>query len=195
MKATRRNIKKGKDSDLLQAYLQTNDLAFLAELYNRYIHLVYGVCLKYFRDRQKSQDAVSEIFESLIIKVTQSQIENFKSWLYVVTKNHCLMEIRKFKSEKNQIKAFYADQFMESTEILHPIDEERDTELERKLQTCIEKLKHEQKQCIDLFYFKKLCYREIAKKLDLKEKKIKSYIQNGKRNLKLCLEQNQQNYE
>lgn len=177
------------DQELLQAYLQSGDLEYLATLYNRYVHLVYGVCLKYFRQREESQDAVTEIFESLIEKVSQQPIDNFKSWLYVVTKNHCLMALRKAKTVQKQQADFFAEEFMESTSILHPIDEAPNEPLEATLRECIEKLKNEQQQCIELFYFKKQCYREIAEKLTIEEKKVKSYIQNGKRNLKLCLEQ------
>ncbi|WP_462282149.1 RNA polymerase sigma factor [Salinivirga cyanobacteriivorans] len=177
------------DQELLQAYLQNGDLEYLADLYNRYVHLVYGVCLKYFRQREESQDAVTEIFESLIEKVRQQTIVNFKSWLYVVTKNHCLMAMRKAKTKQKQQADFFAEEFMESTSISHPIDEAHGEQVETKLRECIEKLKNEQQLCIELFYFRKQCYREIAEKLTIEEKKVKSYIQNGKRNLKLCLEQ------
>ena len=78
--------------------------------------------------------------------------------------------------------------FMENEPELHPIDEELNESLKNALAHCIEKLKAEQKSCIQLFYFENKCYREIAERLYMEEKKVKSYIQNGKRNLKICIE-------
>jgi RNA polymerase sigma-70 factor (ECF subfamily) len=190
-----KQIKSSDDNVLLYEYIETQNLDVLGELYNRYIHLVYGVCLKYFKDREKSQDAVSAIFEKLITDIGNTKIENFKSWLYVVTKNFCLMELRKDQSQRKRHEQFSADSFMESTQTLHPIDEERNEDVETQLKKCIEKLKSEQKSCIELFYYQDKCYKEIATELKIEEKKVKSFIQNGKRNLKICLESNSENNE
>jgi RNA polymerase sigma-70 factor (ECF subfamily) len=180
------------DSDLLLQYKKTGNLEILGELYSKYIHLVYGVCLKYLNDREESKDAVNKIFEKLIVEIPKFEIQNFKSWLYVLTKNHCLMEIRRLKTEKKRFENFSNDHFMESTDISHPIDEDPNDNIEDQLKKCIEKLKEEQKQCIELFYYNSKCYKEISEKLEIEENKVKSYIQNGKRNLKICLEQHMQ---
>ena len=195
MKPLWKNHKPQDDSELLKKYLSTGDLELLGTLYNRYIHLVYGVCLKYFKDREKSKDAVNEIFEKLIKEVSRFEIQNFRSWLYVLVKNHCLMEIRRARNEQKRFDQFSHDRFMESVDIRHPIDEERDDALEERLIQCMEKLKQEQYSCIRLFYYENCCYKEIAGKLGIEEKKVKSYIQNGKRNLKICLEQNRKQDE
>lgn len=177
------------DSELLRLYKSSGNLETLGELYTNYIHLVYGVCLKYLNDREESKDAVNKIFEKLIVEIPKFEIQNFKSWLYVLTKNHCLMEIRRLKTEKKRFENFSNDHFMESTDISHPIDEDSNDNIEDQLKKCIEKLKEEQKQCIELFYYNSECYKEISEKLEIEENKVKSYIQNGKRNLKICLEQ------
>jgi RNA polymerase sigma-70 factor (ECF subfamily) len=181
------------DSDLLKQYKSSGNLEILGELYTKSIHLVYGVCLKYLNDRDESKDAVNKIFEKLIVEIPKFEIQNFKSWLYVLTKNHCLMEIRRLKTEKKHFENFSNDYFMESTDISHPIDEDSDESIEDQLKKCIEKLKEEQKQCIEMFYYNSKCYKEISIKLEIEENKVKSYIQNGKRNLKICLEQHMQN--
>lgn len=176
------------DEELLGLFQKSGNLEVLGDLYSRYMHLVYGVSLKYFADREDAQDAVMHIFEKLIIELPRHKILKFKSWLYVLTKNHCLMEIRARKSADSRLEGLEIEQeFMESGVELHPIDKE-DSTIEDVLKTCIENLKAEQKQCIDLFYYQKLCYQEIAEKLQMEEKKVKSYLQNGKRNLKICLE-------
>lgn len=180
------------DSELLRLYKSSGNLETLGELYTNYIHLVYGVCLKYLNDREESKDAVNKIFEKLIVEIPKFEIQNFKSWLYVLTKNHCLMEIRRLKTEKKRFENFSNDHFMESTDISHPIDEDSNDNIEDQLKKCIEKLKEEQKQCIELFYYNSECYKEISEKLEIEENKVKSYIQNGKRNLKICLEQHMQ---
>ena len=185
-----KNIKAKTDEELLSAFLNSGDMEMLGELYSRYMNLVYGVCLKYFKEREKSQDAVIQLFEKIAIEIERHEIRNFKSWLFVVTKNHCLMELRKNKpgktmlvSEENEL-----DVFMENIPELHPIDREPEEINEQALNDCIERLKEEQKQCIRLFYFEGKSYREICVVLKLNEKKVKSFIQNGKRNLKICLE-------
>jgi len=182
------NIPLDSDESMLKIYLKTRNMEVLGQLYSRYIHLVYGVCLKYFSDSDKSQDAVIDIFEKVLKEVERFEIANFKSWLYVITKNHCLMALRKEKTDRARTNEFLATEFMESTTQLHPIDEVETVHSDKQLQDCIEKLKIEQRKCIELFYFENKCYKEIAASLDTSELKVKSGIQNGKRNLKICLE-------
>lgn len=176
------------DEELLGQFRESGNLDTLGDLYSRYMHLVYGVSLKYLGDREDARDAVMQIFEKLIVELPKHDVLNFKSWLYVMTRNHCFMEIRSRKSAENRLEGFKTEQeFMESEEELHPIDRE-DPSVEDALKECMEKLKDEQKACIDLFYYQKLCYKEIGEQLNLDEKKVKSFLQNGKRNLKICLE-------
>ena len=176
------------DEELLQLFDRNGSLDTLGVLYSRYMHLVYGVSLKYLGNREDAKDVVMQIFEKLIIDLPGQEVRNFKSWLYVLTKNHCLMQIRSNKSAGGKMEGYKIEQeFMESEQEMHPIDKE-DHSVEEALKQCIEQLKIEQKQCIELFYYQKLCYQEIAEKLKMSEKKVKSYLQNGKRNLKICLE-------
>lgn len=174
-------------------YLDTGDTELLGELYGRYLHLVYGICLKYFGDRQKAKDGVMDVFEKLAEELPRHKIRNFKSWLYVLSKNHCLMELRKAPTGKTVYLAADAEleRFMENGHGLHPIDNDDQDKLMLALQECIKKLKIEQQDCIHLFYYKNKCYKEIAVILKIEEKKVKSHIQNGKRNLKICLENSQ----
>ena len=187
------NIKLLSDKQLLDRYILSGDLDILGTLYTQYIHLIYGVCLKYLKNRETAKDAVSKIFELLITEIPKFEIQNFRTWLYVVAKNYCLMQIRKEKTEKKNYEKYSSNVFMESTHISHPIDEASDILLEKHLKKCIEELKKEQQECIVLFYFDKKCYKEISDDLNIEQKKVKSYIQNGKRNLKICIEQNQKN--
>lgn len=189
MRMAVKNTEKTKDHDLLLHYRETGKLEILGELYNRYIHLVYGVCLKYLENREESKDGVNRIFEILITEIPKFDIKNFRGWLFVVAKNYCLMEIRKRKAEKRRIEKYSEHYLMESTDLLHPIDNAPGIEIENGLKECIEQLKQEQQQCIRMFYYEELCYREIADTLEIAQNKVKSYIQNGKRNLKICMEQ------
>ncbi len=183
------NSSEHKNDRLLDKYMETHDLNYLGELYKTYMHLVYGVCLKYFKNREEAQDGVMQIFEKLIIEVHKQEIRNFKNWLYVLTKNYCLMHLRSSRTKTEKEKKFLLDQeiFMESEPEMHPIDEEN-SEMNNALKECIDKLKREQRQCIELFYYQDKSYQEISDILKMEEKKVKSYLQNGKRNLKICLE-------
>jgi len=176
------------DEELLRQFNRNGSLETLGALYSRYMHLVYGVSLKYLESREDARDAVMQIFEKLILDLPGQEIRNFKSWLYVLTKNFCLMQIRSRKSTDGRLEGYkFEQEFMESESEMHPMDRE-DHSAEEDLQRCMEKLKREQKQCIELFYYQNLCYQEIAEQLGINEKKVKSFLQNGKRNLKICLE-------
>jgi RNA polymerase sigma-70 factor, ECF subfamily len=181
---------KRSEEELLKEFRKGNDPAVLGELYSEYMHLVYGVCLKYLKDREESKDAVMQIFEKLLAEIPKHKIENFRSWLHVVTKNHCLMLLRSKKSNDEKMNEWAADNisFMENEDDLHPIDGDT-SEIDEALGDCIEQLREEQKSCIVQFYYENRCYSEIAVNLGLDEKKVKSHLQNGKRNLKICLEE------
>jgi RNA polymerase sigma-70 factor (ECF subfamily) len=184
------------DEELLREFTLSGDLEVLGELYSRYIHLVYGVCLKYLKNREESKDAAMQIFEKLVVEIPKQRIEIFRNWLHVVTKNYCLMQLRSQKTHSERLNEWMSDPivFMENNYGLHPIDEdEPDSGL--ALTNCIEKLKGEQKECIRLFYYENKCYAEIAQNLHLDEKKVKSNLQNAKRNLKLCLEEKHVKHE
>ncbi|MDH5599353.1 MAG: sigma-70 family RNA polymerase sigma factor [Cyclobacteriaceae bacterium] len=183
---------KNTDEWLVHQYKESESLEILGTLFNRYIHLVYGVCLKYLKNREDSQDEVMQIFEKLATQLKEHDVGNFKGWLYVLTKNHCLMLLRKRKSQGVNEVEFIPEYNMESGESMHLFDEESDEHLKDRLQKCIEKLKDEQKACVTMFYIEEKCYQEIGEIKGYDIKKVKSYIQNGKRNLKLCIENSEQ---
>jgi RNA polymerase sigma-70 factor (ECF subfamily) len=178
-----------KDEELLKRFREDGDIEILGRLYERYMHLVYGVCLKYLEDRDTAKDEVMNIFEKLVTAVPEQEIVSFKTWLYVVAKNHCLMLLRSRKSEAAHRELMLDDPtfFMENFSEMHPMENDEGMDMKR-LEECIGKLKDEQRQCIQLFYYEGFGYKEICQRLDFEEGKVKSYIQNGKRNLKICLE-------
>lgn len=176
------------DADLIREYKSTGRLELLAALYQRYMNLVYGVCLRYF-DEAASKDAVMQIFEELISKLQQHEVQNFKSWLHVLTRNHCLMKLRAMKPREGRVVSIEDRPLMESEELLH---HENGFSLEGRLQAmeqCLETLPAEQQKSVQLFYLQEKSYREVAEMTGYDMKKVKSYIQNGKRNLKICMEQ------
>lgn len=174
---------------LIINYKRDGLIDHISQLYAPYMPMVYGVCLKYLANREDAQDAVMNIFEKLLIELKKQEVPNeFKVWLYVVCKNFCLMKLRSDKSKNNAFEKM-ATSFMENGFETHPIDNNEPVDLSQTLLDCIERLKEEQKKTIKLFYFEKACYRDIALSLKLEEKKVKSSIQNGKRNLKICIEE------
>ena len=178
---------ESSDQVLITEYRKTGSLEVLGELYGRYMHLVYGVCLKYLKDEDQSKDAVMQIFEQLISKLKIHEVSNFKSWLYTLARNYCLMEIR--TSSKHSIVSI-EENFMEKDAFTHlDIDDTRERKLS-VMEQCIEKLPAEQKDTISLFYLEQKCYKEVADITGYDLNKVKSYIQNGKRNLKICIEKN-----
>lgn len=178
-----------EEQDLIAKYQQSGDLEILGKLYKNYMHLVYGVCLKYLKNREESQDAVMQIFEKIVVSLKKSEVDNFKSWLYVVTKNFCLMKLRSNRHKQELKQQDISETYVENTVMLHHIDDGDGMESDlSKLELCIEQLKIEQKTCVQLFYLEKKTYVEIVNTTNYDLKKVKSYIQNGKRNLKTCMD-------
>lgn len=178
------------EQGLLREYRKTGNLEILGRLYERYMPLVFGLCLKYFKDEDQSKDAVMQIFEELIKKLKIHEVNNFKSWLYTLSRNHCLMVIRSdSKHEFVQIE----EKIMENSAFVHlDIDEIRESKL-HIMENCIEKLPTEQRYTISLFFLEQKCYKEVSDITGYDINKVKSYIQNGKRNLKICIEKNSEN--
>jgi len=174
------------DEDLLLLFKQNNNQQVLATLYLRYNELVYGTSLKYLKDAEAAKDAVMNIYAELFQKLPTQEVQHFKSWLYVVVKNHCLMQLRR---EKAATIVEFQSAVMQSVDFVH-LDDMLDKEADyKKLEGCIEKLSDEQRKVIQLFYFENKCYNEIAEQTTMEWNKIRSLIQNGRRNLKICMEQ------
>jgi RNA polymerase sigma factor (sigma-70 family) len=184
------------DMELLRLYKESGELEYWGELYARYTSLVYGVCLKYLKDRDEAKDAMMQLFEKLVTTLLTHDVENFKSWLYVTTRNHCLMHLRAQKAKPSSIsfpegKQGFSPELVENQFLLH-LDEEPEMEQNlSKLEKCIDQLVNDQQQCVRLFYLQEKCYKEITGLTGFDLNKVKSYIQNGKRNLKICMEQNE----
>lgn len=175
------------DEELLSEFKKNFNQQMLAQLYLRYTDLVYGVCMKYFKNAEVAKDAVMNIYQELLTKLQTNEVQNFKSWLYVVVKNHCLMQLRK---EKKNITVEFTPAVMQSEDFTHLDDVlEKENEL-KKLEFCIERLPADQKQSIRLFYLKNKCYNEIVDTTGYDWNKVRSLIQNGRRNLKICMEKN-----
>jgi RNA polymerase sigma factor (sigma-70 family) len=174
------------DKELLAAFKVNNDIKYLSVLYQRYMDLVFGVCLKYFKDAERSKDAVMDIFEELNTKLKLHEVDNFKGWLHVLARNYCLMQLR---SPRNLKTSEWNADFMQSAEVTHLQNEAFEKENSfKQLEACMETLPADQKQSIELFYLQKKCYNEIAAITGFEWNKVRSFIQNGKRNLKLCVE-------
>jgi len=171
------------DSELVEEYKTSGSLDILGELYQRYMELVYGVCLKYLKDPEDAKDGVINIFEELVGKLRKHNVDNFKGWLYQLTKNHCLMKLRKHKTVPVNIDL----SFMQFEENVHLDDELNKEENFKQMQYCIGQLIQQQRQVIELFYLKGKCYKEIAEITEIEVNKVRSSIQNGRRNLKICM--------
>ena len=174
------------DSEYVATYRATGDLAVLGELYERHMELVYAVCYHYLRDEDDAKDAVMHLFEQLVTDLRRHEVQQFQPWLHSVARNYCLMQLRKQQAHPT------------ATLLLHdsddgPVltaDEPGDVELEEdltRLEACLQTLPIEQRTCLTLFYLERRSYAEVAHLTGYDGKQVKSYLQNGRRNLKLCL--------
>ena len=173
------------DTELVLAYRQSGDLKVLGDLYQRYMELVYGVCLKYLKEPELAQDAVMQIFEELVSKLKKHEVDNFRGWLHQVAKNYCLMQLR---TPKNLKTLALPPLLMQNEEDVHLNGVMEKEENFQKLEKCIASLSDEQRTMIKLFYLDGKCYNEIVEITGLEWNHVRSSIQNGRRNLKLCME-------
>ena len=173
------------DKELVALYKESGDMAVLGELYQRYMELVYGVCLKYYKDPERSKDSVMQIFEELVSKLKKHEVENFKGWLHQVAKNHCLMQLR---TPKNMKTVEFKVDVVQSEENVHLNAVLEKEENFKRMEDCLETLSDEQKNTVKLFYLEGKCYNEIVEMTGLEWNSVRSLIQNGRRNLKNCME-------
>jgi len=181
------NTQEATDLELIAEYKATGNNRYVGELFRRHQHMILGTCIKFLKHKEEAKDASMDIFEELLVKLLKHDVSNFKSWLYSLTSNHCRMKIRRrkgiveeeFDAEKNETY------FMETPDYEH-LDSEAQSEIDL-LNNALSQLKVHQAECVRLFYLQELSYKEVAAKTGYELKKVKSYIQNGKRNLQLIL--------
>jgi RNA polymerase sigma factor (sigma-70 family) len=174
------------EQELLESFYSDRNNEWLGILLQRYTLLLFGVCMKYLKNEEEARDAVQQIFLKVITELQRYKVEYFKSWLYMVAKNHCLMKIRATQGKREtELKE----------EIIGPAEDgdhissirEKDITL-NLMNESLEELNKEQKDCVTLFYLEKRSYQDITESTGLSMMQVKSHIQNGKRNLRIILE-------
>lgn len=177
------------DQELLEYFYADNNQEWIGILLQRYTLLLFGVCMKYLKDETESKDCVQQIFLKVLTEVPKYKVDYFKSWLYMVAKNHCLMRLRDkgTKSVKELTSEDLPDQVDNKQDL---IKNEQTFDL---LEEAIGELNDEQRLCVNLFYLQKKSYQQIADQTGYNMMQVKSYIQNGKRNLKIILERKLKN--
>ncbi len=174
------------DEALLKALQSDPDNRWaFGEIYRRYGHLVFGTCLNYLKNKEGAEDLTMDIFAGLVNKIQRHNIRYFKSWLYQVTKNECLMQLR-----KNHPNTLPLEEGIIPNTVQNGVEmKEQQETIDQLIVEIISELNSPQREAIQLFYMKGLTYQAISQELALSLKKVKSALQNGKRNLRIKLEQ------
>ena len=174
------------DKELLLRFYEDGNNYWLGQLLERYTMLLLGVCMKYLKDEDDAKDAVQQIFLKVIQELQKYKVEYFKSWLYMVAKNHCLMKLRekqgKITAEINDRLTAMPEEESDRQALLqtdHTLD---------LMELALKELNPEQQQCVTLFYLQKKSYQNVSDETGYTMLQVKSYIQNGKRNLKILIE-------
>ena len=186
-------VKEMTDVELITQYKKKGDTTAMGELFRRYSYLVFGVAMKYLKDQEEAKDAMMMVFEKLMDDLMKHEVRNFKSWLHSVTRNHCLMKLRSERSQEAKAEEYKKNE-AEVVEFVPEVHLNGESPRERQLQQLeagIKTLKEEQRRCVELFFLKGKCYQEVADITGYTMKQVKSYLQNGKRNLKLYMLRNQ----
>ena len=186
------------DEDLAAGFRESGNNALLGQLYERYLELIYGLCLQYLRDGGRAEDAAMDIYEQLQTKLREHEVQHFRPWLYRLARNHCLMILRRSANQLTRDStsvpvhggADIADMYL--GELMHQrvddgVTADRETML-TALEACAERLNESQNACIRRFYLEGASYAEIADELACTTGQVRSHLQNGRRNLKICVE-------
>ena len=174
------------DQEVLERFYEDKNNEWLGILLQRYTLLLLGVCLKYLKNEEEAKDSVQQIFLKALTELQKYKVEYFKSWIYMVTRNHCLMILRE---RQGKMQAVITEKILMATaeEQVKKNHLEKDQLLD-KMALALQELNKEQKQCVTLFYLEKKSYHEIVDITGFSLMQVKSHIQNGKRNLKILLE-------
>ncbi|MCK8491477.1 MULTISPECIES: RNA polymerase sigma factor [Spirosoma] len=190
-----RKPKLTTDAEYISAYRATGNLAVLGELYERHMELVYAVCYNYLRDEEEAKDAVMQLFEQLVSDLRKHDVQQFQSWLHSVARNYCLMQLRKKQASPKAVQLTglasdaETDDYVNTALIADELDN-RTLDLEEdltRMEACLQTLPTEQRSCLTLFYLNQKSYAEVADITGFDLKQVKSYLQNGRRMLKLCM--------
>lgn len=178
-------------AEYIATYRATGDLAVLGELYEQHMELVYAVCFNYLRDEDEAKDAVMNLFEQLVTDLRKYEVHQFGPWLHSVARNYCLMHLRKNQAHPKAALVTNAGTNVDDEPVMQLPSEDTDiSELEEDLtlmEACLQTLPPEQKTCLTLFYLEKKTYTEVADLTGYDLKQVKSYLQNGRRKLKICM--------
>jgi RNA polymerase sigma-70 factor (ECF subfamily) len=178
-----------EDRQLLERFYNDRNNEWLGILMQRYTMLLLGVCMKYLKNEEEAKDGVQQVFLKAIGEMQKYKVEYFKSWIYMVAKNHCLMKLRdkgKYTSEINERVMATPD---ETEALKNHIEKDRAL---TNMAAALQQLNNDQRRCVTLFYLEKRSYQDITDSTGLSMMKVKSHIQNGKRNLKIALERMQE---
>lgn len=176
------DYRKLSDEELVQRYVERDEHLAFSSLFERYAHLVYGICIKYLKNVESAKDETQQIFTNLLEDLKKYEITYFKAWLYKVARNHCYMILRKddpvVDKEISENDVEFEDNWHQKVKEEHFLNE---------LEAAIQELSKEQRVCIRYFYLQKMSYAEVARMANYDLNTVKSAIQNGKRNLKIKL--------
>lgn len=189
-----RRPKPTTDAEYISAYRATGDLAVLGELYERHMELVYAVCYNYLRDEDEAKDAVMHLFEQLVTDLRKHDVQQFQPWLHSVARNHCLMLLRKSQTHPKAVQITGAtDNDTDDYRMALLSTDETDNQLLdleedlSRMEACLQTLPYEQRTCLTLFYLDQKSYVDVAELTGYDLKQVKSYLQNGRRMLKICM--------
>ncbi len=185
----RKNYKDSEDHELINAYRSKGDRKALGALFDRYSHLVFGVCMKYLKNEEDARDATMSVYEKLMEDLRRFEVQKFSSWIHSVARNYCLMQLRSRRAmlHVDNDEGLGWDRIEEAHQ---PANQETASNREIELQLMeegIRNLNEEQRICIELFYLKNYCYQDVAEISGFSMLEVKSFIQNGKRNLKIFM--------
>ncbi len=156
--------------ELLQIEAAKKDSVFFGLLYERYYKQIFGYVNQKLEDRESAGDITAQVFFKALTNLNKFQFRGvpFASWLYRIAQSEVYQSFRDKKSQKT-INTDVGD----LRNVFEELEEEHYEEYKPKLLKLIEALPQKDKQLVQLRFFEKKAFKEIAEEMGITENNAK----------------------
>jgi RNA polymerase sigma-70 factor (ECF subfamily) len=163
-----------KDDAALIALIRAGDQGAMADLYDRYSGIVYGVALRVLTSTTAAEDIVQEVFLQLWRnpQAFDANRGRLAAWLAVIARNRAIDQLRKRPAEDD------IDELPISTGV-NLEDESSQRLAVEKVRGVLVQLPQDQRKALEMAFFEGMTHTEIAGKTGEPLGTVKTRIRTG----------------
>ncbi|MBC8123707.1 MAG: sigma-70 family RNA polymerase sigma factor [Gemmatimonadaceae bacterium] len=181
------NRQPGSDTELVRA-LVAGRLDALGLLYDRYGALVYGLALSVLTSPQEAEDLSQEIFLAFCRNCKYNpERGSLGSYLITLTRSRAIDRLRS-RDRASKLLRRWGQVAVNEPLPLTPIEHATLSENAQQVREALARLPSNQRQVIELSYFKGLSQAEIASQLNTPLGTVKSWVRRGLLDLRQSLQ-------